>query len=44
MARAATAEPAPEWSFGKIRWGRFVFWLIAGGIGDLARLAVELQK
>jgi cell division protein FtsQ len=32
MARAATAEPAPEWSFGKIRWGRFVFWLIAGGI------------
>jgi cell division protein FtsQ len=34
MARSAAAAsgPEPQWSLGNVRWGRFTFWLIAGGV------------
>ncbi len=42
MARAtAAAMPAatgPEWNLNHIRWGRFVFWLVVGGVFMLLAL------
>jgi cell division protein FtsQ len=40
---AAAATPDPSWSFGSIRWGRFVFWLLVGGFFMLIALFASHQ-
>lgn len=36
---SAAAEASSEWSFGQIRWGRFVFWLVVGTVLMIYTLA-----
>lgn len=45
MARAvaAAASPPSQWDLGQVRWGRFAFWLIAGGIFMLCTMAAWRQ-
>jgi cell division protein FtsQ len=40
MARAAAAASPPlsQWGLGNIRWGRFTFWLVVGGVFMLCTL------
>jgi cell division protein FtsQ len=41
MARAAAAAASPppsQWGLGNVRWGRFAFWLVVGGVFMLCTL------